>query len=174
MIRNHRRAASLFAALLPMSLALFAAPLGADGGETHWTAWDAGLHQAAESKRPVLVDVYTDWCGWCKRMDHDVYSRADVREYLDHHFVTVRLNAESPETANYDGKLYTGRTLAMRFGVSGYPTTIFLRANGEHLVNVPGYVKADEFLTLLRYIGDGHMDRGESFETFQKGAGGTH
>jgi thioredoxin-related protein len=174
MNRSPSCAALAFAAISILACAASPPSASAATAEARWASWDAGLHQAAESHRPVLVDVYTDWCGWCKRMDHDVYSRADVREYLDHHFVTVRLNAESPEAATYDGKPYTGRTLAMRFGVSGYPTTIFLRANGEHLVNVPGYVQADEFLTLLRYIGEGHMDRGESFETFQKGAGGAH
>jgi thioredoxin-related protein len=117
-----------------------------------------------------MVDVYTDWCGWCRRMDRDVYERDDVRRYLDAHFVTVRLNAESPEAAAYLGHDYTGRSLASHFGVSGYPTTIFLRPGGEHLVNVPGYVQPDRFLLLLRYIGDGHLDRGESFEAFARDA----
>jgi thioredoxin-related protein len=138
----------------------------ADSG--NWVSWNTGLRRAADTQRPVLVDVYTDWCGWCKRMDRDVYGRGDVQEYLSRHFVTVRLNAESPEAANYEGRQYTGRSLAMRFKISGYPTTIFLRSGGEHLVNVPGYVPADQFLLLLRYIGDGHMDRGESFDEFAK------
>jgi thioredoxin-related protein len=160
-----------------MAACLFALVSPARSGaapDPAWLTWNAGLQQAAAARRPVLVDVYTDWCGWCKRMDHDVYLRSDVREYLSHHFVTVRLNAESAEGASYAGHAYTGRTLAMRFGVSGYPTTIFLRANGEHLVNVPGYVPADQFLQLLRYIGEGHMDRGESFEAFQHAAGPAH
>ena len=140
----------------------------ADGA---WMTWNAGLKRAAEVQRPVLVDVYTDWCGWCKRMDRDVYSRAEIRDYLGRHFVTVRLNAESADPASYAGRQYNGRTLAMKFGISGYPTTVFLRAGGEHLVNVPGYVPADQFLLLLRYIGDGHMDRGESFEAFARNAG---
>jgi thioredoxin-related protein len=142
----------------------------ADGA---WMTWNAGLKRASEVQKPVLVDVYTDWCGWCKRMDRDVYSRAEVRDYLGRHFVTVRLNAESADPASYAGRQYNGRTLAMRFGISGYPTTVFLRPGGEHLVNVPGYVPADQFLLLLRYIGDGHMDRGESFEAFARNAGGS-
>ena len=145
------------------------APHAATSGP-RWRTWTPGLREAADSGRPVMVDVYTDWCGWCRRMDRDVYERDDVRRYLDAHFVTVRLNAESPEAASYLGRDYTGRSLASHFGVSGYPTTIFLRPGGEHLVNVPGYVSADRFLLLLRYIGDGHMDRGESFEAFARDA----
>jgi thioredoxin-related protein len=155
---------------LALGLAWGAPPAMAEGG---WMSWNVGLKRAAETQRPVLVDVYTDWCGWCKRMDRDVYSRPEVRDYLARHFVTVRLNAESAEPASYEGRQFTGRTLAMRFGISGYPTTIFLRPAGEHLVNVPGYVPADHFLMLLRYIGDGHMDRGESFEAFAKNPDGS-
>jgi thioredoxin-related protein len=136
--------------------------------ETAWRAWDNGLAQAGSAGRPVLVDVYTDWCGWCKRMDRDVYSRRDVQEYLSRRFVTVKLNAESSDGARYEGRTYTSRSLAARFGVNGYPTTIFLSAKGTHLGNVPGYIPADRFLLLLRYIGDGHAEKGESFEDFAR------
>jgi len=133
-----------------------------------WRAWDRGLEESRQNGRPVLVDVYTDWCGWCRRMERDVYTRDDVRDYLSRRFVVVRLDAEAKDEATYEGKMYTSRSLAERFRVTGYPTTIFLRANGEHLVNVPGYVPADRFLQLLRYVGDGAMDRGQSFDEFVK------
>ena len=136
-----------------------------------WRSWDRGLEEARAAGRPVLVDVYTDWCGWCKRMDRDVYARADVRDYLGRRFVTVRLNAESGESVAWQGRRMNARALASGFQVTGYPTTIFLRANGEHLVNVPGYLPADRFLLLVRYIGDGHMDRGEGWEEYSRRAG---
>ena len=133
-----------------------------------WKDWNGGLREAAASSKPVLVDVYTDWCGWCKRMDKDVYSQPEVKQYLSEHFVQVKLNAEYTTAARYEGKNYTSRTLAERFRVSGFPTTIFLRSDGSHMANVPGYVPAERFLLLLHYIGDGHMDRGVSYEDFVK------
>jgi thioredoxin-related protein len=137
-------------------------------GRMAWRSWDAGLREARQRGVPVVVDVYTDWCGWCRRMHRDVYGRADVRDYLKSSFVPIQLNAESGETVHYEGRTLTGRSLAARFRVTGYPTTIFLRPNGEHVANVPGYVPPARFLALLRYIGDGHLDRGVSFDDFVK------
>ena len=133
-----------------------------------WRGWDRGLEEARASGRPVLVDVYTDWCGWCRRMKSEVYSRAEIRDYLGEHFVAVSINAEASDPARYEGRAFTSRSLAARFGVSGYPTTVFLRPDGSHMVNVPGYVESARFLQVLRYIGEGHMERGVSFQEFSK------
>jgi len=156
----------LTAALLWLAVA---AP--AFAGEVRWQGWDAGLSAASAGKRYILVDVYTDWCGWCKRMDRDVYARDDVSEYLNSHFVTVKLNAESNQSMSYQGESRTARGIAAGFRVNSYPTTIFLSAKGEHLTNVPGYLPADRFLLLLRYIGDGDMEKGVSWGDYAARAG---
>jgi thioredoxin-related protein len=159
------------AASLLLALALGTAPPArAADPAVRWREWDPGLAEAQKNGRPVLVDFYTQWCGWCRRMDKDVYSRADVRDYLQKKFVTVKIDAEASDAARYEGKALTSRSLAARFRVTGYPTTVFLRADGGHLANVPGYIPADRFMLLLRYVGDGHLDRGESFEEFSRRA----
>ena len=163
----------LCAALLLLPQAAGAGPRtrARDAGELQWVGWNEGLRAAAATHRPVLVDVYTDWCGWCRRMDKDVYGRDDVRAYLSRRFVTVRLDAEASTPATYDDRPYTESSLAARFRVTGYPTTVFLKADGEHMVNVPGYIPADRFLLLLQYVGDGHLERGVSFDDFAAKAG---
>ena len=160
----------LLAATLLLCIASPAVAASEKSSEVLWRSWDPGLREAESTKRPVLVDVYTDWCGWCKRMDADVYSRPDVREYLSKNFVTIKLNAESTKPATYQGKSHTGRSLSSGFGVTGYPTTVFLGSDGERLVNVPGYIKGDRFLLLLRYIGEGYLERGVDFAEFEKSA----
>jgi len=146
-------------------LAQLSIPVSASA-DVGWRRWDEGLREAESSRRPVLVDVYTDWCGWCRRMERDVYSRPDVQEYLARRFVSVKLDAESRAPARYETRRITEQGIASRFRVSGYPTTVFLRSDGTHLVNVPGYVPADRFLLLLRFVGDGHLERGKSFDEF--------
>jgi thioredoxin-related protein len=163
-----KRLIAASALLFAVSLAVPAHAGRAASTDVTWRDWNSGLKEAGATSRPVLVDVYTDWCGWCRRMEKDVYSRSDVRDYVSRHFVTVKLNAESDTPAFYEKKPYTSRTLAERFRVSGYPTTIFLRPGGNHIANVPGYVPADRFMLLLRYIGDGHLDRGVLYDDFVK------
>ncbi|MBI5170322.1 MAG: DUF255 domain-containing protein [Candidatus Eisenbacteria bacterium] len=155
----------LLLALASVAL-LVASSRPASAGKVDWRSWDDGLARAKSGNRFVVVDVYTDWCGWCRRMEADVYARRDVSEYLDSKFVTVKLNAESGELVHRGERSMSARTLASQFQVTGYPTTIFLRPDGERLANVPGYIPAEKFLLLLRYIGDGHMDRGEKWEDF--------
>ncbi len=161
---------ALLALLLFAATAAHAAPKSKAPAESAWRTWQPGLEEASRAKKPILVDVYTDWCGWCKRMDRDVYARSDVREYLAKNYVVIRLNAESARATTYQGKNTTERSLASGFRVTGYPTTVFLRSTGDHMVNVPGYVAADRFLLILRYLAEGHMDRGVPFETFEKTA----
>ena len=165
-----RLARTLFCFSLLVWPAFPAAAESGRAGPVGWVNWNQGISEAAITKRPILVDVYTDWCGWCKRMDKDVYSRDDVREYLSKNFITVKLNAESAEEARYKDRTLTSRALAQQLRVSGYPTTIFLRANLEHMGNVPGYIPADRFLRLLRYIGEDHIGRGVSWQEFEKSA----
>lgn len=136
--------------------------------ESAWLDWNDGLARASRADRPVLVSVYTDWCGWCRRMNRDVYEDASVKAYLEANFVTVRLNAEADQPAVYRGKDYTYRTLASGFRVTGYPTTIFLKADGSHLVNVPGFLPADQFLVLLKYVGEGHLEKGVPYAEYQR------
>ena len=133
-----------------------------------WRDWDAGLAEARKSGRPVLVDVYTDWCGWCKRMDHDVYSRPEMVDYLSRNWVVVRLNAEAARPVHYQGEATTEAGIAQRFRIDSYPTTMLLKPSGDFLVNVPGYLPAPDFKTVLRFVAEGHMERGEKFEDFQK------
>src|SRR2546421_7663785 len=71
-------------------LLMIAVTVHAGPAPLRWRDWDSGLKEARDKKLPVLVDVYTDWCGWCKRMERDVYTQPEVRDYLSRKFVTVK------------------------------------------------------------------------------------
>ena len=124
-----------------------------------WKSFDAGMSEAKKTGKKVLIDVYTDWCGWCKKMDAGTYSDKKVMEYLKKNFVTIKMNPEKDGTVTYDGKKYTSAEFSQGMGVNGYPATLFLKSDGKPITLLPGYSEADMFLHIISFIGDNHYEK---------------
>lgn len=127
-------------------------------------SFDEALSNAKEQNKLVVVDVFTDWCGWCKKMDKDTYSNSDIKDLIDDNFVYVKLNAEGSEKQLYNGKSYTSADLSYYFQVDGFPTHVFLdsdgkviefKYNGFKMTNLPGYYAASSFKKILKYFIEG-------------------
>jgi thiol:disulfide interchange protein len=99
--------------------------------------FDTALARAGSDRKPVMLDFYTTWCVWCKRLDERTLADADVQKALAD-VVPLRLDAERE-----------GRVLAERYGVRVYPTILFLDAGGQELGRIPGFVGAAAFLRTL-------------------------
>ena len=125
--------------------------------------------QVAMKKQPkkVWVDVYTDWCGWCKKMDKEVYTHEGVVKVLNKEFVAIKLNAESNAKLTFNGTMMTQSELAQSLGVSSYPTTVFFTADAQLITTLPGYVPGEEFSKILTFIGEEHYEK-MSYEEFRK------
>ena len=121
-----------------------------------WMSFDEGIVKAQKTNRKLLVDVYTDWCGWCKKMDAETYRDPAVRTYLEKHYVLVKLNAESEKAFSYRDVRYTERELAGAFGIKGFPSTIFLKPNGDPITIFPGYADAAMFRNVVSFIAEDH------------------
>jgi thioredoxin-related protein len=87
-------------------------------------------------------------------MDKDTYTNKEVKKLLADNYVAVRLNAESSRSFSINGKKLTERQVAQDFKVNGYPTTCFLKPNGERIACLPGYAGPDHFVDVLSYIKD--------------------
>lgn len=134
--------------------------------EVQWLTWAEAAKLASTDKNPkkIFIDVYTDWCGWCKKMDKDTFQNAEVAAYMGENFYMVKLNGEGKEPIEYKGKTYTfvpqGRNgyhefaATMMQGRLSYPTTIFLDEKMNMLSPVPGYQKPKPFLNIAKYFGD--------------------
>src|SRR5689334_6382897 len=88
-----------------------------DKAELSWKPFETGFAKAQTENKKVLLDVYTDWCGWCKRLDKDVYSDKRVISYLTQHYYVVKLNAEDTASVTYKEKKSTKPAFAGAFGV---------------------------------------------------------
>jgi len=118
-----------------------------------------------ESPRPLFIDTYTDWCGWCKRMDQDTFTNSVIAEILNTKFYPVKFNAEGKDKVIFLGQTFVndgkaGRThqlaVALLYGQLSYPTVVFLTQDDDKLgvTPVPGYRPPKEMEPLLSFFAD--------------------
>lgn len=125
------------------------------------------LDSAKKQNKKVIIDFYTDWCSWCKKMDKDTYGDAEVKQVLDKHFVFIKLNAESSDVVEFNNRSYTKAQLARAFGVTGYPATGFIDSDMTPLTLVPGYIDKTTFLKIIKFFGENHY-KTKSFDQYEK------
>jgi thiol-disulfide isomerase/thioredoxin len=100
--------------------------------------WEAALARAESQGQLLFVNMYASWCGYCKKMDREVYVQPDIAAHYNANFVSVRI----------DGEAGVGPELVARYGVTGYPELLFV-GPAEALVHKGvGYLEADEFRRL--------------------------
>ncbi len=113
-------------------------------------AWQMSFASATSTAKPdqlIFVDVYTDWCTWCKYMDQRVYSDSRVQKFAADQ-VFVKLNAED----NAEGTAF-----ARRVGVRGFPTLLVYSHDGRLIASQPGaFRRADDFLSWLQSASSRH------------------
>ncbi len=141
-----------------------------------WVNMEYALKNAAKNGRLILLDFYTDWCGWCKVMDKKTYTDKAIIQYMNQKFYAVKFDAEGKDTVNYKGREYSFAP-ALRCnqfaykilnGNMGYPTTVFMNESGDVLTPVPGYLDAPTLESLLKYYGERKYEQGINYDDFRK------
>jgi len=132
-----------------------------------WQTFDKGVELAKKEKKMMVLDIYADWCHWCKVMDKDTYGNPEVVKYAQESLVMAKLNAETDEKFKFKEGNYSGRQLSMMFGVEGFPSTIFLNSEGELITTVSGFIPADRFILMLKYL-EGNWYEKMKFDEFVK------
>ena len=124
----------------------------ADTQKVDWNSWNEGYQKGLNSDKAILVDVYTDWCGWCKKMDKTTYSNGKVVQKIEEHFVPIKFNPEEKKTYTIDGREVNGRQLLKIISNgkhSGYPSTYFLFPDQRKIQGVSGYKGPADFQKTL-------------------------
>lgn len=129
----------------------------------NWLTTDQLKEAYSKAPRPILVDVYTSWCGWCKVMDRETYAKQAVASYINEHYYAVKLDAESTDSLEWNGKKYgynatyksNGLAIYLMYGQMSFPTTVFLADINAQPAPLAGFLKPKELESPLKFFGEG-------------------
>lgn len=104
--------------------------------------WAEILKKAKSENKVIFFDAYTTWCGPCKLLQKNVFTRADVAQVFNKKFINVKFDMESGE----------GPMLAEKYPLQGYPTLFFINPDGTMVKEVIGYQKPEMLIKIGQKI----------------------
>jgi uncharacterized protein YyaL (SSP411 family) len=97
--------------------------------------------KAEKEKKLLLLDFTgSDWCGWCKKLDAETFSKPEFAEYASKHLVLVQVDfpANKPQS---DELKAANKALGIKYGISGYPTLLAMKPDGTVVWKQVGYLE---------------------------------
>ncbi|MDF2157900.1 DUF255 domain-containing protein [Algoriphagus sp. CAU 1675] len=132
---------------LILFLFLISAQIGLSQEKIEWLKFEEAVAANQANPKMLLVDVYTDWCGWCKVMDKNTFTDPEVISYVNENFYAVKLNAEDTErTFEFMGKTYSEAQMASAMRVRSYPNFVIIEPTLQNITQLPGYRPPVDFL----------------------------
>ncbi len=175
-----------FAAFVLLTLGAFQAsqptkpprPATAVPKRIRWLTVQEAYTLTQKTPKKFVVDVYTDWCGWCKVMDRETFSKPAIVDYVNANYYAVKLNAEQTEDITIGKQTFKyvgggGRGVhelaaALLKNQMSYPTTVFLDEKFQLIQPIPGYLEPRAFHQIITYFGQNYHQK-ESFDQFKAG-----
>lgn len=148
--------------------------------EITWYNWEQGVEMVKNSNKKMFIDVYTDWCGWCKKMDATTFQDPQVVKYMKENFIAIKFDAEQDKEIvfnDYTFKLLPGGrkgthelALTLLKGNAGYPSFVLMDSDFRRIRVTPGYKNPDQMLTELKFAKEEAYKK-VAFETFAVSGG---
>ena len=143
--------------------------------EIKWMSIEKAVELSKTNPKKIYIDFFTNWCGWCRKMDKEAFTNAKVIHEMNKNYYAVKFNAEGKDAITINNQVYTYSsaqnihtyTLAMLDGQLGYPTAVILGEKGQKITAIPGYQEAPMLVEILSYFGNNNHLK-QSFEDYQK------
>jgi len=142
-----------------------------------WYTWEEAIELNEKTQKKIFIDVYTDWCGWCKRMDQSTFKDPEVVKYMNENFYAVKFDAEQKKEITYKGHTmkyvaqgrrgYHELAYSLLDGRMGYPAFVYLAEDEKRITVSPGYKDADTIMKELVFISEDHI-KSTSYDDFVK------
>jgi thioredoxin-related protein len=146
-------------------------------GEVKWYTFEEAVKLNEKNPKKIFIDVYTDWCSWCKVMDQKTFTNTEIADYLNKHYYPVKFNAESKEPITFQGRVFENKgegrrsphelAVALLQGKMSYPSIAYMDENNQLLTAVPGYVTPIQIEPILVFFGENHY-KSTNWDTFNQ------
>lgn len=144
----------------------FVSSITASGQTINWLALEDAQSKASENGKKVLLFTEAEWCGYCEKMNKEVFTKEAVADSLQKYFYPVRIDIESDALVRFNDQDYTEKSLSRKFRALRTPTTIFLDSEGSVIGTQSGYIPPKLFDKLLAYIGS-ELYQNMTFEEYK-------
>jgi thioredoxin-related protein len=122
--------------------------------QIEWPTFLTALEGAVTSEKIILIDVFSDTCPWCRKLQSQIYTQEELQTYVFETFELGRINIGiNDDSVTYKGYTLSSAQLGAGFGATGTPTTIFLESDGTYITRLPGFHEYEEFFQVLRFVG---------------------
>ena len=148
------------------------------GEKIHWYTFQEAVELNKKNPKKFFIDVYTDWCGWCKKMDASTFTHPVIMKNMNKYYYAIKLNAEMKDTIVFQNHTFVNpqptvqRSVhelagALLNGQMGYPTAVYLDEKYNMLGPVAGYQTPDALEPILIFFGENKHNVGK-YEDFLK------
>lgn len=145
-----------------------------------WMSFQEAVEASKTENKKFFIDVYTEWCGWCKKMDRSTFTNPVIADLINKHYFPVKLDAEMTDSVKVNGDIFVNEdpnkrrnphqlAIALLNGKMSYPSIVYLDEGGNMLQPIPGYQDPKSLEPILTFFAnDEHIKENANWEKYEQ------
>ncbi len=143
-----------------------------------WYSFEQAVELNKQRPKKIFIDIYTDWCGWCKTMERNTFSNLVIVRYLNKYYYPVKFNAETKDTIHFANYVFVNKensrrsahqlAVALLKGKMSYPSSVYMDENNQPITAIAGYLPPEKIEPILYFIENDYYKKNIKYENFLK------